>query len=269
MRFMKFCRGLAFVCCALLPCTTRAQGISLTASPMMAEVSARPGVQQTGIIALKHEAGARAEDKNRAPVHVRVYVMDWCLDPDGNPIFLKAGASGESCAAWVQVNPVELTIDAGATSQVRYTLSVPPDAQGTYRAMVMFETDAAPAQVRGQKVAVNGRLGCALYAQVGPQVRRARVTSFSLKDAYILLNVENTGTTHLRLRGQIEFRDAGGRLVAQTSLPGAVVLSGKDNRRAFRVSAPVLPPGVSLTMTATLDYGGDALLGARGHVLLP
>ena len=273
IRFQKAWRGLwPFFCllpCLLMPCSAHSQGVSITATPMMTEISANSNAQQTGVITLKHEPTGKPGDKQRDPVHVRVYVADWTLDPAGNPLFLKAGASGESCASWIQVNPVEVTIESGAMAQVRYTLSVPPEAQGTYRAMLMFETDTMSAQVRGQKVAINGRLGCALYAQIGPLVRRARITGFALSGARLSLNVENTGTTHLRLKGRIEFQDASGRLLAQMALPGTVLLSGKDNLRVFRVDAPSLPSGVPITMTATLDYGGETLLGARAHVTLP
>ena len=245
-----------------------ADPLSFLVQPMTIEMDAQPGTEQTGVITVSQDAAPAPPGTEGTPLRLRVYAADWTLDRSGTPQFLKAGTTPGSCSQWLQINPIELVVQPGQTYQVRYVLKTPVSALGSYHSIVMFETAPAPMQAGGHVVAVNGRIGVALYAQVGPQVKRARITGFAVSPKRTTLTVENTGNSHVRLKGVLQFKDADGRVVQQAPLPGGVVLPGKDHVRDLTMDTPHVPDGHYL-VTALLDYGGGALVGARTHVLFP
>lgn len=251
----------------LAPRPGHAQHQAFTLKPLNAEVAAPAGKSQSGAITLSR--GAAPEGVTARPVRLRAYVLDWTLDRKGDPNFTRPGTVPGSCSAWVQVSPAEFTLAAGETREVRYTITVPPDAHGTYHTAVMVESEPVSARVDGQRTAaVNGRIGSILYVQVGPQTKRARVATFSVAADHALVSVENTGISHIRVKGVLQFHDAAGKQVEQVELRGGVVLPTVNNFRDLTVETPQLPAG-TYQATVILDYGGEALVGARTHVTIP
>jgi hypothetical protein len=282
-----------------LPCL--ASPINFQIDPIVVETTAVPGVPQTGVINITNNntpvpvvtpaaAGATSatpanpsatpppsasttDAATPAPdsagsIRVRLYTVDWTLERNGNPVFQDANTLPDSCASWIQFNPIELDINAGQTISIRYTVSVPPTAQGDYRCMLMFETVPNPSPVKRKTMFVAGRIGCAIYVQVGPESKRLRITALQATPQNVVVTVEDTGTTHVRLAGTVRFEDAGGTLVGQEKLTGGVLLPGENNERDLTVQTPALRPG-TYTVTAILDYGAESLLGARSHVTIP
>ncbi|HZT44281.1 MAG TPA: hypothetical protein VFA07_19100 [Chthonomonadaceae bacterium] len=260
-------RWLILAALLLAPAAGWSQAVSYTVSPMTAEVVVKAGTTQNGVITVKHEVPTELKGSTQ-PLHLRVYALDWTLDRSGTPQFAKPGTNDSCCTNWLQINPVELVIPAGEQRDVRVTIKVPKEAQGTYHTVIMFETIKLP-EYPGQKlVGLNGRIGSTIYLQVGSQVKRARVTQFVASSQKVQMTVENTGTSQIRLKGVLQYRDASDKLIQEVPLPAAVVLPGKDNLRDLAVDAPKLPSG-AYTVSALLDYGGDVLLGARAHVTTP
>ena len=116
---------------------------------------------------------------------------------------------------------------------------------------------------------MKSRIGSTLYLQVGAQARRARITRLEVTPTNAAVTVENTGTSHLRLKGMLQLHGADGKLVQQLEFPGGVVLPGAEGVRDFKIPGLKLPAPGSYTATVILDYGGEALLGARTHVNAP
>lgn len=245
-----------------------ASPVAFQVETMTIETAMNAGDTKTGVITVNNVASANQPDSADDSIHLRIYAADWTLDRNGKPIFAAPGTAPDSCSNWVKISPVELDIPAGQSAQVRYTVSVPAGAQGTFRSMIMFETAPPPVKTGQRVMIVNGRIGSALYVVVGPQVKRMRVVSFSATPQNVLLTLENTGNTYARLKGSIQFSDATDKVVQQISLPGGVVLSGQNNQRDFALTTPKLPSG-SYTVTAVVDYGGAVLVGARTHVTVP
>jgi hypothetical protein len=190
------------------------------------------------------------------------------MDRAGTPEFHKPNTLPGSCSPWLQINPVDLTVAPGETQEVRYTLDVPANAQGTYRTILMFETATTPGAGGSRPVNVRGRVGSVLYVQVGTLAKRARVKEFHVTPEKTRVTVENTGTSHLRLKGTLQFRNAKDEIVQQVPTPGAVILPGGEALRDLIIDTPKLPSG-PYTVTLLLDYGGEVLLGARARVQLP
>lgn len=259
LRFLAFLLPLL----ALLGTPAKAAPVSFGVLPMNSEIPVAAGESHTGTFNIKNEAPANSE-----PLRLRAYIMDWKLDRDGTPQFSKPGAEATSCASWIKLNPVELAVPAGQEVPVRYTVTVPQGVQGAFRCIVMFEAVPEPNQIGPRTVGINGRIGSVLYVQVGPLAKRARITRFAVTPENATLTVANTGTSHVRLRGTLKFEDASGKLVRQEPLPNAVVLPGADGIRDLSVKLSPLPPG-EYTVSVLLDFGGEALVGARTHVQVP
>lgn len=244
-----------------------ADPLSFTVDPMTLETAATAGTPQTGVVTISNPLSGRPGELG-IPARLRVYAQDWTLDRQGTPQFTRPGTTPGSCSGWLRINPVEVVVPPGQSRPVRYTFTVPPGASGTYHTILMFETTPTPMQQGQRVVNINGRIGSALYIQIGPQVRRARITGFSVTPQDATLTVENTGNSHIRLKGTLQFRDGDGHLVQQVPLPGGVVLPGADNVRELRLKTPPFQHG-AYAVTALLDYGGEVLAGARTHVHLP
>ncbi len=245
-----------------------ASPVAFQVDTMTIETTMNAGDTKTGVITVNNVAQPGQAGDNSDSIRLRVYAVDWTLDRSGKPIFVAPGSQPDSCSSWIKISPVELEIPAGQSSQVRYTVSVPPGTQGTFRSMIMFETAPEPTKAGPRVMVVNGRIGSALYVAVGPQVKRMRVVSFSATPQNVMLTLENTGNTYARLKGSLQFQDATNHMVQQVALPGAVVLNGQNNQRDFTIPTPKLPSG-SYTVTAVVDYGGAVLVGARTHVTVP
>ena len=241
--------------------------LSFTVDPMAVETAGTPGAPVTGVITVDNPLSGKPGDVGET-VRLRVYAQDWTLDRAGTPQFGRPASTPGSCSGWLQVNPVEVVVPPGESRPVRYTLSVPPGASGTYHTILMFATAPTPMQAGQRVVSINGRIGSAIYVQVGPQVKRARITAFSVMPQNTTLTVQNTGNSHVRLKGTLQFRDGDGHLVQQVPLPGGVILPGADNVRDLSLPTPHIAGG-PYVVTALLDYGGDVLAGARTHVHLP
>jgi hypothetical protein len=257
----------AVLALSLSPATGLADTLSFAVEPMTSEVTAKAGVQHTGVITVRHQGTPGQQGVE--PIRLRIYAMDWSLNRAGQPEFLKPGAMPGSCSAWVRFNPVEVNLTPGESKPVRFTMDIPAGAQGTFHTVIMFESAPRPARVGQQVVGLNGRIGSTVYVHVGTSVKRARVAQFSVSPSGANLTIENTGTSHVRLKGTLQFRDESGRMVQQMPLPGAVILPGKSNVRDLSIEMPkTLRPG-KYQVTALLDYGGEVLLGARANVTLP
>lgn len=267
MRFRQL--GLVAAVLSLCAATPARAGISFTVSPMMSEIEVKPGTSHTGVFTVIHDLPEGKKADGVAPLNLRLYAADWSLDRKGNPQFVKAGTLPGSCSNWIQVSPTTVSVPAGERQEVRFTINVPAEAQGTFRTVIMFETIPEPPKNGERAIAINGRIGSTLYVLAGPQSRRARITGLSAAPEVTTLTVENTGTSHVRLKGVLQFKDAAGKMVQEVPLPGGVVLPGTNNIRELTVPMPAPLPRGHYTVTAIVDYGGEVLIGARSKVAVP
>lgn len=232
-----------------------------TVTPLTSELPVAAGAQQSGTIRI---AAPAARPGGPSQVKVRAYVMDWDLDRQGAPRFTPPGTTADSCSSWMEIGTPELTVAAGTVQELRYSFKVPAAASGTYRTVIMLEPPTPP-RTRDQPsgVVFKGRIGHIVYLHVGPQSRRARVTQLKAEGDEVRLTVENTGTAHVRLKGVVRFQNESGKIMQQVDFPGGVVLPRRNNTRDFLIRDLKLPESGKYTVTVILDYGGEALLGAK------
>jgi P pilus assembly chaperone PapD len=251
--------GLVVGAMLVLSGGTAAAGVcSFEVSPLTMEIQIEPGRAYTGTIDVTN-TGEEAE-------HIHVYSQDWTLKPDGVVVFLPAGKTPGSASTWVQLIPSELDLEPGQTQRVRYTIRVPTQAAGEARTAVILEAEPRELSMPGGPSRLVPRIGTIIYVQCGPKdPARVRAVRFDVDRSGGTLAVENLGTSHLRFKGYLEIRDQRGALVRRQDLNPFVVLPAPFNRRSGRLGPEVLSglPAGRYQITAILDHGGDALLGAR------
>jgi|GEM_PF-1669525 len=235
-----------------------AEAFSLEVSPLTVEMQMAPGDIHTGVIEIGNMGKARE--------HVHAYCQDWTLKPDGVVVFLGPRTLPDSASGWVDVTPAEFNLEPGERQQVRYTVHAPEDTFGEGRTAVIFEADAREVSAPGAPSRLVPRIGTILYVQCGQRPpAKARVTALELDRSGGMLSVDNLGTAHLRFTGYLDVRDSAGLLVRKCELKPFVVLQAPFNRHVANIEAALLAglPDGRYQVTAVLDHGGQALLGAR------
>lgn len=256
MRTLTLCIvGVAIAICA----GTAAAGVcSFEVSPLTVELQMTPGRAYTGTIQIANTS--------EEPEHIHAYCQDWTLKPDGVVVFLPAGKLPGSASPWVQLVPTELDLEPGQTQQVRYTVRVPAEASGEARTAVIFEAEVMELSAPEGPSRLVPRIGTIMYVECGPKSpARARALRLEIDRSGGVLAIENLGASHLRFKGYLEVRDERGVLVRRHDLNPFVVLPAPFNRHNGRLGPEVLSGLVAgrYEITAILDHGGEALLGAR------
>jgi len=246
--------------CCMWTGSALAAPCSIEVSPLTVELQLAPGRAHTGHIQITN-AGDGAE-------HIRAYAQDWTLKRDGVVVFLPAGRLPSSASVWVTIAPAEFDLQPGQSQRVRYTVRVPEEASGEARTVIIFEAGARGLSVADGPSRLVPRVGTIFYVLCGPHPpRQARMVQFELNREAGTMAVENTGAAHLRFTGELEIR-SGGKLVRKCRLRPFVVLPAPFNLHQARLDPDVfagLPAG-HYEVSAILDHGGSALLGARAEV---
>lgn len=98
-------------------------------------------------------------------LHVSSSVMDWTLTLSGHKQYFEAGTQPNSCAKWIQMNPVEFVLAPKQSIRVRYSISQPANLDAEHLgaehwAMIFFTARKTPRAGQGIGLNVNTRIGC-------------------------------------------------------------------------------------------------------------
>lgn len=208
----------------LVPAAAWAQ-VSVEVTPLRAEIKmAGPGGTYTQTVTLTNH--------DKSPVRIHASVEDYYLSRDGTPQFNPAdGTMAYSAASWVRVNPVEQVLQPGAPGIVRFTVTAPAGtAVGGYRAAIMFELSPPGAEgVFSKGVMFKSRVVTIAYITVGapkPAVELVDVQPREQagKPPSVVVTLKNTGSVHVRTKGQMLIYDKAGTMVRRIPVPDVPVL---------------------------------------------
>jgi len=229
-------------------------GFSLSISPVRWEAAGKPGETVRNVVKLRSGAGAMQ--------NVKVTVCDWTLTEDGAPVYDKAGSMTDSAAAWIRLEPDELSVYPRQEKGVRVSIEIPSAVPpGSYRAALLFEPPGAEQKgVEGAaSVFIRGRLAFPIYVTVGD----ARPDGEILETAWhevpgngltLAMKIRNGGNAHLRVSGFFS-GTSGSKSTFEGIVSEVPILPGQTSWVPMEFQGESPPPGADLDLTIHVDLG--------------
>ncbi len=250
-------RGLSAAAVLGLPAALTAQAPQrqlrpeIAVTPVIVHLAA--GAQEAATAIVVRNAGA-------GPGQLRFYLGDYEQDVNGDFRFLPFGQGAHSCGGRLTAFPDGAVVRAGERQQIQVRLAA---GAGVCWGMLFVET--AP-QGRGMLRVVE-RVGVKIMnappgASAGGEVTtvtasRARGDTIKVRALF-----RNTGEAPLDLRGRIEIRDYGGRILAQSEFGPFGSLPGRD--RVMNLDVVARLPRGDYVAVPIIDFGGEYLAGGQG-----
>ena len=220
-----------------------------------------PGETNTGTI--------RVENTSGYPLMVTVYLQDWSYDANGkgDKEFFPPGTTPYSCANWIRVSPEKIQIPPRTKQEIRYFMTVPAEAKGSYYAVVFFE--GAPIELKpttGQLTAtLTGRVASLFFVDIEGRTERSAILEeirFSKDHPQAPLEahftLRNLGNADLSAEGTFDLLDPQGIVVARGPLPNLYLNQTMAIPSAFSWQGKLLPGEYDLIFTYNL--GESAIL---------
>lgn len=166
-------------------------------------------------------------------------------------------------AAWLQLQPSSVILQAGESAKVAYAVRVPHDAVGELASEVVFVQ-----HIGTERGGVQVRMGMALYVAVAGTERLAlsieQMALHASKDgAQAQLRIANHGNIHCRPEGMVSLVNANGQPVAQGRLNRGMPIH-PDGIGTFTVPMAVPQPGTyQLTAELTCHASTEAPVRLR------
>lgn len=254
-----------------LPAVAAAQIAIISESVL--ERPAAPGESYTGVIQLRNSSAE--------PHDARVYQTDYLFYADGRNIFGIPGSAPRSNARWITFTPDYVTVPAGQTVAVQYSVVVPEGGAqlaGSYWSMLMVETVAPNSPESQQQTGAQPQLGLRTTMRYGTQIvthvtgtgrmelafdNVAATPARGTEGANLSLDVTNTGERGARARMTLELYDDAGSLVRKLEQQRGLLFPGTSFRQHFQLGA--LAPG-RYKAVILADAGGDEIFGGEYNV---
>lgn len=208
---------LFFLCVVF---AVQAEAATIRISTPKIELELAPGETYSGELI--------AENPADEEVKAKIYLEDWVYTAGGTgeKKFTPVASTPLSCSKWVTFTPTQETIPPFGRITVRYTVTVPPSAQGTYYSVLFIETLLGnTVDEEGVNVLVAGRIGALFFVQVkGTTERNGRIKSIQLnapqgnKPMEVATTFENTGNVDITLGGNFLIMDESGKIQGRGDL---------------------------------------------------
>ncbi len=262
---------LLLACTAVMP--NGAYASFTVVGGLTRELTVEPGAVEEGRIIVRNRAGE--------PIELRLYQTDYTFTAGGRSSYDEPGTLKRSNALWVELTPKQITVPAGGTESVFFSVTVPdePDMRGTYWSMVMIEPvrpeELAPVETGEDEVAVGIRTRTRHALQVMTHIGgtgkvavdfigRRLVADKGRRELQV--DIENTGERYLRPNVWVQMHDAGGMNVGRFDARRRRIYPGTSARYVMDITE--LPPGEYNAMVIA-DAGDDNVFGARYSFSIP
>lgn len=217
---------------ALTALAAPASSFGIGLQPTTVEISVQPGDRQRQVINL---GNVHQEDT----ISLTLGLADWALDGTGQIQLAPPGDSNTSAADWVRFSPAFVTLRPGETEQIIVDMAAPIriEREGDYRFALIAST-LLPEERAGQSgVWKKYQIASLFYLTMGdaeshPEIKQAALTVSPEGEQAITFDLENTGTAHARLRGEIEISGDSGETIKEP-ISNLVVLD--DASRTYRL----------------------------------
>jgi len=230
--------------------------LALRVSPVEFNLKIPPGETKTLTFSVMNDTPS--------PQIYTFYAADWYRNEKGDNLFFENSTpkriENYSCKDWIEISRARLEIPPDSAETVKFNLKVPPQAKGTYWAIIFVEGMPRPVKHRGYTVMAVPRIGLKVYqTPPGTAVKEGRVIGMKLESDNPLafsLTFENSGNCNLRPRGYIQIKDVRGKTVRKISISPFPILPGFKRILHIKDKDTPLSPGVYQAL-GVIDYGGE------------
>lgn len=250
--------GLLGIALSTVAAPASSFGIGL--QPTTVEMSVQPGDRQRQVINL---GNVHQEDT----ISLTLGLADWSLDEAGQIELNPPGDSDSSAAEWVRFSPAFVTLKPGETEQVIVDMATPirVDREGDYRFALIAST-LLPEERSGQSgVWKKYQIASLFYLTMGqaesqPEIKKASLSTSADGEQAVVFKLENPGSAHARLRGNVTIRgDDGDRI--EEPISNLVVLH--EASREFRMPLTAeLPSNPEVEVTLENIYAPQSATGS-------
>lgn len=217
----------------------QAETRALTISPTLIEKAMDPGQVQQEILKVRNDSNTKQT--------IQITVQNFLPKGEtGEPVFLapEEGDTPWSLADWIKVEERIFELEPQATKEVKFTISVPKDAEPGGKYAAIFAETELPRIEGAAVVGVRAKVGCLLLINIsGEVIVRGDIKEFKTdKRVYysppvrFITRFENTGTTHVKPTGSIKIYSPTGRLSAEVLVNEKLANVLPQSIRAFESS---------------------------------
>lgn len=212
-----------------------------------------------------------------ARTQFKLHVQDFYRSEDLKQSFYKdPGTLPQSCAPWVQINPVETAVDPGTTLDAKISIVVPGDAKpGGYWCVLCVDqvpdplAPPLPDGSIGMRCLASITLG--IYVDIEPVNIQGRITAVSIDGQSASVTVADTGDCPVFASGRFEFVRPG-QTAPFVSVPIAKTTIYPQPINSARLSVTLpgsdkLPSG-SYLVRVVVDIGLDHYIGVQKEIEL-
>jgi hypothetical protein len=197
-------------------------------------------------------------DRDQQPTQFKARIEDWWRSEDGRQSFYaKPGTLRRSCGEWVSINPVEATVQPGATLTIRITVSMPVEVQaGGFWCALTVDEVPSPLEAGGEGVGVRfvASVSTGIFVNVEPVRREASILGLDVAKDAASVNLRN------------EFFSPGASTpLSSVALSRRTLLTEPSRNGVIGVTLPsaeALPAG-RYRVRVILDIGTDHYIGAE------
>ena len=209
---------VAFLLCIAAPAYAQEGSLSITVTPSLFQLSIGPGESWSSSV--------KIVNNNQYDATYYAQVLDFeAAGEDGAakyiPIISRVSSKPipYSLASWMSVPQVPMTIKAGHSQEVPFTLHIPENAEpgGHYAAILVGSKPQGSLTSTGAKI--SSYVSSLLFVRIkGDIIESGRIREFSTRQsiyqepsADFSLRFENTGNTHVRPEGDITIYNMWGK----------------------------------------------------------
>lgn len=247
---------------AVAPLAASAFGIGL--QPTTVELELEPGERQRQVINI---GNVHTEDR----IALTLGLADWSLDDNGQIELAPPGEGENSASEWVRFSPAFVVLEPGETEQVIVDMAAPMrvEREGDFRFALIASTIRPESQEGQSGVWKKYQIASLFYLTMGDATSQPAITGADLMTredglTMIEVDIENTGSSHARLRGEATIKGDG---VDPTTIPIANLVVLDQARRDYRIPVgPNLPANPRIEITLENIFAPQS---ASGSVKLP
>ncbi|MBU0546767.1 MAG: DUF916 domain-containing protein [Patescibacteria group bacterium] len=203
-----------------------AQKVGVSISPLTFELNANPGDDISNKLKIYNPTDS--------VITIKMEVEDFkTVGETGQVIVTPEEETTYSLKKWVNINPIEFTLEPGESEFVNFDILVPENAEpgGKYGSIL-----ASPVAIMGDEptgASVSSKVGALLLLTIAGEVKEGLIIKEFFVPSFLetgpvpfTIRLENTGTVHLRPRGFVTISDWRDKKVTDIPFPQNNIIPG-------------------------------------------